>query len=125
MDKATLVERDIEAGRKLIQALDDQNFRVEAALWLYRSESDQWRLLIASPLADQQGWKWAYDLIQSVIKSEQLNLSLGDISVVNPKDSFIQLLKHGIHVRASSGARFSHNVIGNVFIEDMYVYRLT
>jgi len=38
------LERDIEAGRRLVQALDQTAFPVAAALWNYLPEEGGWRL---------------------------------------------------------------------------------
>jgi hypothetical protein len=35
MDNATLVRPDIEAGRQLLQGLDEAKFDVQAAFWFY------------------------------------------------------------------------------------------
>ena len=55
MDNATLVKPDIEAGRQLLQGLDEANFDVQAAFWFYREESEEWRLYIATPLVAKMG----------------------------------------------------------------------
>ena len=48
MDHTALVDRDIDEGRKLVQALDAEAFSVVAALWYFFSDEDVWRLIIAS-----------------------------------------------------------------------------
>lgn len=125
MGNATLVEKDIEAGRQLIGALDISKFPVQAALWLYLSSADQWRLMIASPVVDEKGSKFAYDIIRDAIKERRLNLSLDNVVAASVNDSTIQMLRHAIKVPGLSGIRFTRNVINNYLIEDAYIYRMT
>jgi hypothetical protein len=47
MASGTLVRTDIDAGINLIRALDERGFGVSAALWLYNSDVDNWRMIIA------------------------------------------------------------------------------
>ena len=55
MDKKVLVEKDIEEGKRLIEALDKTDFQVEAAMWFYMTDSEEWRFLIASPFEKKKG----------------------------------------------------------------------
>lgn len=107
MDKTALVERNIEDGRKLVEALDQAGFQVRAALWFYFSEAGQWRLVVASPLVDQLGPINAYTSVQSVLRNltstnsnaqdynsaSTFGISLQDISVVSPKHELVKHLK--------------------------------
>jgi hypothetical protein len=137
-----LVEKDIEDGRKLIEALDQADFRVHAALWFYFSDSEEWRLMIATPLVDEQGPKETYTRVQSVLaklfKTSRFvpihgfpqvevstGISLKDISVVSPKHNIIQALRAAIRTGPGiSGIRLTRNAFNNVFIEDAYIYRM-
>ena len=128
MDKPTLVEADMEAGKVLLRDLDEKNFDVEAALWFYMSDSEEWRLILASTTVDSKGPKVAYEIIQSHLKElEQKNyqLSLQNISVVSPNDNLIKLLKKVARVApGASPMRFRRNTIDSVFVEDAYIYRM-
>lgn len=127
MDKTALVERDIEGGERLIVGLDDAGFQVYAAVWFYLSDSDEWRLLLASPFVEKEGPKKAYSFIQSVLKrlSPPSEISLKDISVLSPSHHLIRLLRMAIHTGPGiSGIRFTRNVIDNTLIEDTYIYRI-
>ena len=119
-----LVEPYIEAGRELIKRLDDSGFPVEAALWIYRSESYDWRLLIATPIYDSAGPQEAYSKIQAFVTSSPF-LSLRNVSVVSPTAEIIQLLRRAIKTGPGiSTIRLTGNAIDGVFIDDALVYRL-
>ncbi|HDN65521.1 MAG TPA: hypothetical protein ENF23_04380 [Methanosarcinales archaeon] len=127
MDKTALVERDIQEGKDLVEALDGTEFKVDASLWFYSSDSDEWRLLIASPFVEENGPKKSYGFIRSVLTrpSPPSEISLKNISVLSPKHRLIKLLKTTIHTGLDiAGIRFTRNVINNTLIEDAYIYRI-
>jgi hypothetical protein len=126
MDKTALVERGVDDGRKLLEALDSAGFQVSAALWFYVSDADEWRLMIASPLVDEKGPRKAYTFIQSVLAGlSPLGISLRSISVVSPHHEVIQLLKGAIrNVPGRRDVRVTRNAVNNVFIEDAYIYHM-
>ena len=127
MDRTILVGPKIKEGGQLLRSLDKAGFQVTAALWLYESEPDRWRLMIASPLVDSKGPKAAYDRIQSSIETSKVgdSLALSEISAVGPKDPVIKALRMAVHTGPGiSGIRFSRNTINNIFIEDAYIYRV-
>lgn len=127
MDKTALVEKDVEEGKRLIEALDNAGFQVRAVLWFYLAESDEWRFVVASPLVERKGPKEAYAFVQAVLAQllPPSGISLEDISVVSPEYDLIRLLKVAIQTGPGiSGIRFTRNTINNTFIEDAYIYRM-
>ena len=127
MDKTVLVERDIQEGKDLVEALDETEFKVDASLWFYSSDSDEWRLLIASPFVEENGPRKSYGFIRSVLTqpSPPSGISLKNVSVLSPKHQLIKLLKTTIHTGHDiAGIRFTRNVINNTLIEDAYIYRI-
>lgn len=134
MDKATLVRPEVEdesklinAGRRLIESLDRSDFEVIAALWLYLSEPDEWRLIIASPTEHEKGPRKAYIAIQSVLNTSlpPIEIPLQNISVVSPDDNLIRTLQGLISTGSGiSGIRFKQCSFNNLFIEDAYIYRV-
>ena len=127
MDKTVLVERDIQEGKDLIEALDKTEFKVDASLWFYSSDSDEWRLLIASPFVEENGPRKSYGFIRSVLTqpSPPSGISLKNVSVLSPKHQLIKLLRMAITTGPGiSNIRFTRNVVSNTLIEDAYIYRI-
>ena len=127
MDKEVLVREKIQEGRDLIEALDRASFELTGALWFYLIDTNEWRLLLVSPLLDRAGPRKTYSKIQSIIRGQMpsFGISLEDISVISPNDKLIRLLR--IAIRTGPGIseiRFSKNTINNVFIHDALIYRL-
>ena len=127
MAKAALVENDKEAGEVLLKRLDEMKFDVKAALWFYMPDSEEWRLIFASPAVDKEGPREAYEKVQSQVHEldQHYDLSLQNISLVSPSDNLIKLLKTALKTGPGIfSIRFTRNVINNVFIEDAYIYRV-
>ncbi|MFZ7945896.1 hypothetical protein [Neobacillus sp. 19] len=131
MDKTTLVERDFVDGEILLKELDLNYMNVHSALWLYDSDADRWRFIIASTLKDSEGSAAAYTQIWNIIKQMEktgvtLGFSLENISVISPNDSLIKNLSNSIQTGPKDirGVRFSRTGIGSTFIDDAYVYRI-
>lgn len=127
MDKASLVVELIEDGKRLIEALDAAKFDVKAAMWFYLPDTDEWRLIIASPFVDNSGPMKAYEFIQKEMEklSPALGIKLRNIAVVSPQDRLISLMRLAIGTGPTiSGIRFTQNVINNVLIEDAFIYRM-
>ena len=62
-----LVDAKIDAGRRLLEKLDEVLFPVTAAFWLYLTESSDWRLFVASPLTVSSGKREAYSKLQQTL----------------------------------------------------------
>ena len=125
--KEPLRQEMIAAGRELVELLDRNDFDVTCALWLFTSEANDWRLVLASPLVDLEGPKKVYGRIQtmlSMVPEEFASLSLRKISVTSPEDRFIKVLRSAIGTdRGIHDIRFSRSRINDVFVEDAYIYR--
>ncbi len=126
MDQVTLVERDIEAGRRLIGALDAADFPVAAALWQFSAEEGAWRLVIASPKVNKEGPRAAYTAIQSIVRETGVVTRLSQISAVPDNDPVVMAFR--IHSGTAGkpylgGTYFRRTAVGDVFVDDAYVYR--
>lgn len=123
----SLSDSMIKAGAKLIERLDAEKAGVGSAFWLYFSEENTWKLIIASSLVDSLGPREYYKKIVSANSSaedEEQVISLNDIGVTNTTNQIVQLLKFAVGTGDGiSGIRFSRNTINGHFIEDSYIYR--
>jgi len=131
MAAASLVERDIGDGEKLVRHLDKDGFPVSAAFWYYESEPDKWRLIIASSIVDEQGSTKAYGrLFESIRRLEKksrgrYSLDSFRIQLVKKRDRLPALLKRAVKTGPGiSGIRFTGNAIDGTLIDDAYIYRV-
>lgn len=123
-----LTQERIEAGDALIKGLDRANLAPEAAFWLYSSETDSWKLVIAEFKVATEGPSSVYRRIR-----ERLNalsrfrhvLALEDIRLTTPDDNLVRLLRRVLQTGSKNvGIRFKGNVIDGTLIEDAYIYRV-
>jgi hypothetical protein len=133
MDSKTMVETNltkemIDAGTVLIRKLDEHRLNPNAAFWLYDSEGQRWKFVIAESDVATLGPKEVYRKIQHILSDsadEIAGLSLEDISLAKLDAPIIALLRVGIQTGPGiSGIRFKNNVINGTLIEDAFIYRL-
>ena len=125
MDSTTMVNDLVDAGGKLLTALEESGVEVRSAFWLFESEKGGWRLVLSMPLVDREGSRAAYDAIRRVLPP---GLYLRHIAPVSPKDETVRLISNAVRVEGKGrGApiRFTNNTINNVLIEDAVIYRST
>lgn len=127
MDKKTLVNIDIEEGKKLLEMLDKTNMQITSAFWFYLQDIEEWRLIFATNLLDKEGPKKTYTKLLEIISQDikEINIPLEAISLISPNDSLNQLFRSAIQTGPGiSGIRFSGNVINGSLIKDSYLYRI-
>ena len=126
--KEPLTKAMIHAGAELTKKLDELQWPVHASLWLYESEGNQWKLLLASPRVTADGPKRSYEVIQTAlaaIPNSKGAIALSDIGVTDPDNPLIALLGMSIGTSPTvRGIRFKRNAINGHFIEDAYIYRV-
>ena len=122
-----LTESDIDFGKSLWHTLrGNKLFPADGALWLSRSDSDAWHLLVATPRVDEIGPRKAYEELSNVTQrlptgSEQFSR----IELISPQQPFYQALRSVFGKTASvEGARLGNTQIGGRYIHDAYLYEI-
>jgi len=126
MGKASLVERDIEDGKRLIDLLVRSGENVPVAFWRYDSDHGDWRLVLAVPQMARSPQE-AYDLLLNVVKDVRppLGLGLSDITLISPKGELARALhRERNSARALSGQFLSGTRIGDAYFEGVYLYKV-
>jgi len=124
-----LVESEIEAGKALVRALDSNAFDVQAALWLYSSDTEAWRFVIATPGVPQQ-LQQKYLEAAVIISNWRQNhpneaiLDLSNVRLVGPGEALIVGLRPIIQVNGLGDVRFSNNLVNGVYVEDALIHRM-
>jgi len=124
MDQATLVNLDVDAGTKVLKALDSAKLKVSVALWMVSSEYSDWRLVLSSPAFDQTHPLKAYEQVAETLHDHFISIR-PSVLILPIKDPFIRDLRK-IFGKAKdvTGMRLGGQTIGNRFISDAYVYRV-
>lgn len=114
----------VKSGEHLIKQLDTLEVTVDAALWLYSSDNETWKLMLSLPEAIKGGPKIAYQKVQKAISKlgEDLHIALDDVTIARIDEPILQLLKRVLKVKKP--IRLSNNAFNGQLIEDAYIYRL-
>jgi len=127
--KDQLTESMIQAGAELTQKLDEIGLPTSAALWLFDSEVNEWRLLFASSEVSTQGPRHVYGRIRLALQQLGEKGAAAPLSVIGLLDEhaeLVKLLRSAIVTGSGIGRiRFSKNVVDGHFIEDALIYRVT
>ena len=128
MAETVLVDADLGSGRNVVDALDNVGgFNIQTAAWVFHRESDQWRLVLVSPLAEK-GTLSAYKSIQKVLTTlaTSSQLSMSQVVVLPPDDELARALADS--VRTGPGL-YSFRIVGvelgERFGHEIFVYRVS
>jgi len=123
-----LNESRIAAGRTLLKELDLDGVKVDAALWYYFSDKENWKLVLSLPDLIPNGPKAAYQEVQRVLLAAEppIGIELADITVARPNSDPINLFRGVFRTKpdAIGQNRFTQCVFNGQLIEDALVYRL-
>jgi hypothetical protein len=126
--KEQLTEEMIEAGAQLTAKLDEMGLPMAAALWFFLPDTNEWRLLFASPALSTAGPREVYKTVEEarrVLGDKAAAVPLSVIGLVDANYELVQLLRDAIQTGAGvSRIRFSKNVVNGHFIEDALIYRM-
>jgi hypothetical protein len=122
VDKNTLVEE----GSRLIRWLDGSKLKPRAAMWVYNSETENWKLWIvpASAVKDKQEF---YLTLSDIISAHRDELPGFDISSVEFKSDTHPAVKGlGAMLRMDGlgSAHFSNNRFNGFLLPDGIVLRM-
>jgi len=123
----SLSSGQIKAGETLLRRLDADGIKVDAALWFYFPDKENWKLVLSLPEVIRLGPKAAYKEVQRVLSSadDPVGISLVDVTVARLNSDILNLLRTAIGTGPGiSQIRFSKNVINGHLIEDALIYRL-
>lgn len=126
--RADLSPRLIEAGRKLVGALDQHGSEFEAAFWLMDEENGRWHLFLSSRSIKFDGSQAMYAGVREVISATQLQneFRTGMVTIVGHQTPLVKALRKALGTAASiDGARLDGAYIGGVYIPACVVYRLS
>jgi hypothetical protein len=128
MDKTVLVAGvDFEKGAAILRMLDDAGLKISVALWVYLPEYEDWRMVLSSRKFDSVSLPKAYGLLHDALDAAGLSLEkTPPVMIMALSDPFIRSLRR-IFGKAKSvdGMRFGGQTIGDRFVDDAYVYRIS
>ncbi len=127
-----MVTIDISQGAEILEILDVAQVRVNVALWMFLSEFEDWRLVVSARQLDTADPRDAYRLLHdalsrgSAARGGSVLMNLPAIMVLPTNDPFIRALRRMFgKARSVEGMRLGGQMIGDRFVQDAYVYRIT
>ena len=113
--KEPLTTEMVAAGEELTRRLDALGFEVVSSLWLYSTEANQWRLVLASPQVASEGPKKTYAKVLAALSGEPEQvpgLNSENVTVLSPDNPLVRLFRSAVRTgKGISGIRFSRNRI--------------
>jgi len=127
MDKTALVSLDIERGREVLDALEHAKLRVAIVLWVYLPEYEDWRLVLSARQFDSLDPREAYRRLHDSLAVAGLTAEKTPPVMILPMtDPFIRELRRlSGKTKSVEGKRLGGQMIGDRFVEDAYVYRIS
>jgi hypothetical protein len=127
MDKAAMVSLDIDRGAKLLDTLLGAKVKVNVALWMYLSEYEDWRLVLSARQFDKLGLRAAYGLVHDSLDAAGFTPEkTPPIMILPMADPLIRELRRLFgKTKCVEGMRLGGQMIGDRFVEDAYVYRIS
>lgn len=123
-----LVESNFESGKRLLQKLDEQHVKIDAALWSYNPDSEHYELIVGSGDVEATGAMPIYTEIQCILNSlpEDERVDFSDVAVTSLSTGVIANLSTKISTPSDAieSIRITDQVINREVIDDAYIYRL-
>jgi hypothetical protein len=126
VDKTALITLDFTAGLDLVRALDVSALPITVALWLYSSEYEDWRFVLASRRLDAVQLTEAYGLVHDALSAAGIPLERTPaLLILKMSDPFIRLLRQIFSkTKSVEGMRLGGQRVGDQSVEDALVYRI-
>jgi hypothetical protein len=127
VDKAALINIDIGRGAEVVDILDRAKIRPRVAMWAHLSEYEDWRLVLAAREFDALELRAAYRLLHDSLRAEgMIPGKTPELMIFPMTDPFIKVLRRTFgKTKSVEGMRLGGRMIGDRFIEDAFVYRIS
>jgi hypothetical protein len=121
-----LVSYDIESGKEVIKALDEDGKNPNVALWAKLPDYEDWRLVIASDQLDRSSSLSGYEEINEAMKKAGISYRKRPTIYWRPMNKpFIQALRRAFASASDTyGMRLGGQMFGDQYLEDAFVYRI-
>jgi hypothetical protein len=124
MATATLVNSDIDIGRRIIAALTRAAVPVTVYLWAFIPQLQEWQFMIATPLVDTKGPLAAYTEINRVLQKAGIfeDAPTRRVFLKSPNDRVLKSLERESRTIPQETFRVVNEQIAGNLVEDAYVY---
>lgn len=121
MDTTTLVNEQIDDGKRFVDHLRQSNFEVLVACWVLTSEEGLWFFYVASPVVDTDGLAAAYRKVYGELTKSQIQwIARSDIKLIG---SHNPIAVDAVAYQSNRlVTRFGGRQLGNLTVEEAYIY---
>ncbi|MFN7922703.1 MAG: hypothetical protein U0Q16_21540 [Bryobacteraceae bacterium] len=122
-----MVSIDVSRGKEILDALDRSNVKVNVALWMFLSEYEDWRLVVAARQFDSPDPRDAYRRFHEALTAAHFGpQQVPAVLILPTTDPFIRELRRTFgKTRSVEGMRLGGQMIGDRFVQDAYAYRVS
>jgi hypothetical protein len=124
MDTISLVDEQVESGRRLLEQLSAADFPVRAACWAKPADEDRWSLYVASPAVDKKGVTSAYREVFRVLRSiENSWVTDSDVKLIGEGNSVTSgILDIQKRYPGRMATRSRRPLLGDLPVDEVYIY---
>jgi hypothetical protein len=124
VDQSTLVDNQIEDGRRFVERFAADGNPVRAAFWVKTAEEGIWFLYVATDIVERAGPAAAYRAVHASLRTlGESSLSSSEIKVVSPNNPVAKdVLAVMAHHSGRSATRFGGKTLGSIAVEQTYIY---
>jgi hypothetical protein len=123
-----LLPEVIDEGRRLIQALHASRYEFDAVYWLFKSETQRWKLMIDSPIRERDGAVPAYSRLRTVCDAMDppLRIKSDDIALTVSGDRLVKALRKRFDFKkAKDDEVIEREGLDGEYFEAAYLYQLS
>ncbi len=132
MASQQLVAERQEFGKQILEQLDDQDFDVLSAMWVYSEDFEDWMLILATQSAAINGTKHTFIEMLKNLRSDDLRKKIQTqhyrFAIYDPCDTLFTVLIQmfgPIGKKDEIGGVFSSgNIFNGMLLPTAYIYRL-
>ncbi|HUY89939.1 MAG TPA: hypothetical protein VMV10_14480 [Pirellulales bacterium] len=124
MDQSTLVDNQVDDGRRLVERFAADGNPVQAAFWVKTADEGLWFLYVATEIVDRGGPAAAYRAVyESLHKLKEPSVALSEIKLVSPSNPIAKdVLAIMARYPGRLAPRFGGNKLGSMAVEQTYIY---
>ena len=130
MGKRILVEGDIKVGEALVRELDRvRNLKVDGALWLRDSETEEWRLIVVSGTLDKLGARKTYRRMHGALHraTAESDVGVNDVFLLSPGNALVRDIAKVVTTPGAptvDSIRLASSSVNGRLIPDADIYRV-
>ena len=125
MDQSTLVENQIDDGRRFVEQFAADGNPVQAAFWVKTAEEGLWFLYVVTEVVDREGPAAAYRYVHVSLKRLRESwVFSSDVKVIGPNNPIARdvLAVMMTHSQGRLATRFGGKNLGLMAVEQTYIY---